>query len=479
MKKTSLFMLMIMIFSLLSSCKSGLSVTKNLNDTEAKREEVRLSLENAASFNPYKEKNPKNLKIFGLIYEPLFTYGDELKTVPLLAESFKVSDEGKSITVKLKDNVIWHNGDELSANDVIYTVNLILTSDSLYSNGIIEKAEVIDKKTVKISFVKPQINAPEKLMFPIVKSNVEEITGTGPFKFEGKENSDTYSFSRFEAYHGEKVETTYIKMINCPDINAVERMFDIGETDILMDYPIFNVSDEIEVFDYPTNKLFYIGINVDSSVFSGESTRQALLYIPDKKEISEKVMYKRVLSTDFPINPKSFLYPEELAIKKDDGYRETLLLKDRWTRVNGVFSRVIGEEIQEFKVNMLVKDTEEMKMISRVIEKNFDNFGIECDVLIKPETEFYEDIKNKNYDLILENITLSGSSDFEALMGERNRELIKKIKAQPDEEELKALYFEVCSALLKDVQFIPLFFCKDANLAKNYVSEDIILRLMR
>ena len=64
-------------------------------------------------------------------------------------------------------------------------------------------------------------------------------------------------------------------------------------------------------------------------------------------------------------------------------------------------------------------------------------------------------------------------------MGERNRELIKKIKAQPDEEELKDLYFEVCSALLKDVQFIPLFFCKDANLAKNYVSEDIILRLMR
>ena len=488
-RKISVFMVLIIVLSLISSCKTEelISVSQYKQNTEIK-EEIKLSLENVKSFNPYKETNPANLQIFGLIYEPLFTYDEKMRTVPLLVQSYEVSDGGKKITVSLKDNVIWHNGDELSSNDVIYTINLILSSDSLYSKGIIERAEVIDKKTVAITFIKPQMNAPEKLMFPIIKS--DDLAGTGPFKFVGKESTDTYAFSRFEKYHGEKGKTQSVKMINCPDAEAIERLFDIGETDILtsyaFDYAAFNVSDDIKMYDYPTNELLYIGVNFDNSVFWGENTRQALLYIPDKKEIAEKVMYKKVLRADFPINPESFLYPKEIECQKDNEYAEELLLKDSWTRVDGVFSRIIDESLQKFKINMLVKDSEEMKMISSAIEKSFDNFGIECDVVIKPEAEFNESIKNKEYDIFIDRVTLSGSADFESLTGEGNifgylnsdlAQLTEKIRTQKDEEKLRLLYIECCSVLLKDVQFIPLFFYKDAVLTRNYISEDIVLKL--
>lgn len=491
-RKISVFVVLIMVLSLLCACKTedAIIANKHQKNTEIKREDITLCLENLKSFNPYKETNPANLQTLNLVYESLFTYDEELRVVPLLAQSYEISDGGKKITVSLKDGVKWHNGDEFFANDVIYTINLILSSQSIYSKGIIDKAEVIDKKTVCITFIKPQINAPEKLMFPVIKS--DELIGTGPFEFIGKESVDTYGFSRFEEYHGKKGETRSIRMINCPDENAVERLFDIGEADVLtcctFDYAAFNARDDIKMYDYSKNKFLYIGVNFNNSIFQSKNTRKALLYIPDKKEISDKVMNKKVLCSDFPLNPKSFLYPEDLEYKKDNEYAQELLLKDGWIRVDGIFSKIIDESVQKFKINMLIKDTQEMNMISRVIEKNFDNFGIECDVLAKPDTEFEECVKNKEYDIFIDDINLLGSGDFSQLTDEGNifgylsselEQLTQTIKTESDENRLCSLYRECCQVLLNDVQFIPLFFYKDAVLTGNYIEEDIILRLTK
>lgn len=486
-RKISVFMIVIIVLSLICSCKTDESVrvAKYQKNTEIK-DEIKISLENIKSFNPYKEMNFSNLKALNLIYEPLFIYDDEMRAVPLLAESFEILDGGKAVSIRLKDNIKWHNGDLFLANDVIYTINLILSSKSLYSKGIIEKAEVIDNKTVKITFINPQINIPEKLMFPIVKSNSDEVIGTGPFKFVEKESSDTYSFSYFEDYHSEKMEEISVKMINCPDSEAVKSLFHIGETDILIadafDYAEFNRNDDINLFEYPTNELLYIGFNLDNSIFCERNTRQALLYIPDKKEIAENVMNKKVSRADFPINPQSFLYPKELELQKDNEYAKTLLEKDSWTRVGGVFKRGINENFQTLKINMLVKDTQEMKMVSGVIEKNLDNFGIECDVLVKPEPEFEESIKNKEYDMFIDSKMLSGSMDFEKLTAENNSfedlsQLTERIKTENDEKKLRLLYTECASVFLKEVRFVPLFFYKDAVLYKNGVLEDIVSRL--
>ncbi len=485
-----------MLFSVCSACKitekANLILPEKTEQAEVSEnivmsDTVHLALNHTKSLNPYDEQDPANLQAFRLLYEPLFDYDNEMRVVPVLAESWTVSDGGQSITVRIKDGVKFHSEKTLTANDVINTVNLILSGETAYSEGVIERAQALDKRTVLIRFFTKQMNAEEKLMFPIIEKNGSEIMGTGAYKLDGKESADVYGFSRFPEYHGLMPQIAYIKMINTPDIDSVVRLFDIGETDILtsdaFDYATFKAGAGMSVYDYPVNSMVYMGVNFDNSIFWGESTRAALMYVLNKEEIVEKAMYQKAVKADFPINPASWLYPKELEYKKDNTKAEELLALDSWTRSEGVYARRIDGNRQDFKINMLILDDAEMKAVSSLIEKAFDNFGIECNVVIKPEQEFLQSLQNKDYDVFLNRTELSGSADFESLTGEGNvfgylnsnlNTLTEQIRTERDVNILKQKYTECCGIFLKDVQFIPLFFYKEAVVAGKNISGNIV-----
>ena len=489
------FLATVIAVMLLSSCK----ITEKTNlilPEEGKADEaeavvfsdtIRLALNHAKSLNPYDEQDAANLQAFRLVYEPLFDYDSNMRAVPVLAESWTVSEDGQAITVKLKDGVKFHNGKTLTSNDVINTVSLILAGDTAYSEGVIERAQIIDKRTVLIRFFTKQMNAEEKLMFPIIEKNSSGIMGTGPYKLDGKESTDVYGFSRFPEYHGVMPQISFVKMINTPDIDSVVRLFDIGETDILtsdaFDYATFKVGAEMSVYDYPINSMVYMGVNFDNSIFWGESTRQALMYVINKEEIIEKAMYQKAVEADFPINPSSWLYPKELEYKKDNVRAEELLAQDSWTRSDGVYARMIDGKRQNFKINMLVLEDSKMQAVADIIENAFDNFGIDCHVVVKGEEEFSQSISNKEYDVFLGSTELSGSADFERLTGAGNvfgylnsnlDTITGQIRTERDETALKQKYAECCGIFLKDVQFIPLFFYKEAVVVGKNISKNVV-----
>ena len=82
-----------------------------------------------------------------LIYSSLFVYDKNNVLTNDLAESYVVSDDGKEYTVKIKNNVNFHNNDKLTADDIIFTFDLIKNSDyhspfrSAFANVEIEKIE--------------------------------------------------------------------------------------------------------------------------------------------------------------------------------------------------------------------------------------------------------------------------------------------------------------------------------------------------
>ena len=75
--------------------------------------------------NPLISSSKDIINICGLIYEGLIDYDDELKPVPVLAESWSVSEDGTVWTFKLRQDVKWHDNTPLSADDVIFTINVL------------------------------------------------------------------------------------------------------------------------------------------------------------------------------------------------------------------------------------------------------------------------------------------------------------------------------------------------------------------
>ncbi|TAL20057.1 hypothetical protein EPN90_01785 [Patescibacteria group bacterium] len=103
--------------------------------------------------------NDVDADLVRLIYAGLVAALPDGRIVPDLAESFEVSDNGKEYSFRLKDRLVWHDGEPLTADDVLFTVSLIQNEDyksPLYSAFRGVKAERIDERTVRFALSQPQ-----------------------------------------------------------------------------------------------------------------------------------------------------------------------------------------------------------------------------------------------------------------------------------------------------------------------------------
>jgi peptide/nickel transport system substrate-binding protein len=141
------------------------------------------------------------------IAEYLSITGPDNITRPMLAESWEASDDLKAWTFKLREGVLWHNGDELVAEHVVWNVQRWLDPDLGSSNSglstfasmtedkdgkktmIPGAVEAVDKYTVRFNLSKPVLSAPEDcynyptaILHPSYKAPFSDNPiGTGPF----------------------------------------------------------------------------------------------------------------------------------------------------------------------------------------------------------------------------------------------------------------------------------------------------------
>jgi len=75
------------------------------------------------------QANEADTELEALIYNSLFTYDNQGELQPSLAQSYDISDDGKTYTVILNKNVLWQDGSDFTADDVIFTIESIQDPD--------------------------------------------------------------------------------------------------------------------------------------------------------------------------------------------------------------------------------------------------------------------------------------------------------------------------------------------------------------
>jgi peptide/nickel transport system substrate-binding protein len=149
------------------------------------------------NFNPLSPTGSGLQPTNGVIYEPLFYYnkakaGDP---VPLLGESFTWNADGTDLTIKVRQGVKWSDGQAESADDVVYTLNLVSNNPALNTSGQTWTATKVDDGTVDVKFQKtaftlePQILGNEPIVPQHIWKDVADPTkttntkpvGTGPY----------------------------------------------------------------------------------------------------------------------------------------------------------------------------------------------------------------------------------------------------------------------------------------------------------
>ncbi|CAL9372990.1 Oligopeptide-binding protein AppA [Streptomyces sp. enrichment culture] len=147
------------------------------------------------NFNPY---SPTMIDGPGSVYEPLFFYNVARKDEPRprLGKEFSWNEKGTELTVTLREGVKWTDGRPFTADDVVFTLDMVRENPTMNSTGFSGKATAVGDTQVKITFDKPSFSEGPQILgkFWIVPKHIwekidkpaEDVmknpVGTGPYK---------------------------------------------------------------------------------------------------------------------------------------------------------------------------------------------------------------------------------------------------------------------------------------------------------
>jgi peptide/nickel transport system substrate-binding protein len=234
----------------------------------------------------------------------------------LLAESWESSADGLTWTFDLRDNVTWHDGEQFTADDVVFTFGYIEDKaavspigSSWYNTGVIESVEAPDEDTVVITLNQPyapfmqQVAAVILIMPEHIWEDVEDpgkymeeeaAIGTGPFILEDYDtDQQSYKYAANENYFlGKPVVDTLI-YVNANDPVIALKNGDIDESGLTLDQvDALDESDNMKVISGPGYWVYRLRFNLPTNpILNNTDVRKAIYYSLDCEDIESRVMH--------------------------------------------------------------------------------------------------------------------------------------------------------------------------------------------
>ncbi len=280
------------------------------------------------------EYNPLDQDVSNLIFEGLTREDGLGKLDPVLADTWSVSADGRVIVFALRQDVKWSDGVPFTGDDVIFTLNLIRSSDfpgnaawqSAWQDVKIEK---VDDYTLRFTLdeafpsflyyttfgILPQhilkgVSARQLLSHPF---NLSPI-GTGPFKLQEATNRHLL-LTRNPRYAGQPSRITQLEFKFYPDAEALYRAFSRKEIDGLGQFTQDSMTrleseGNAQLFSgvLPRQGIVYLNLQQTEalSFFQDAALRQALLMLLDRQAMIDAAMGGRAILANGPFLPWSW-----------------------------------------------------------------------------------------------------------------------------------------------------------------------------
>ena len=282
--------------------------------------------------DPHKITDVYSGTVHRQIYNGLVQPDANVEFKPDLAVSWENPDDLTWI-FKLHEGVLFHNGEEFTANDVKFTIERMMDPKTA-SPGVthireIDKVEVLDKYTVKITTKAPYAALLASLgryeMGMLNEKAVREAgddynkkpVGTGPFSFEVWRPGDQVVVKKFDKYFkGEpKVDKIIFRGIPEEATRAIE--LESGGIDICMDFPpqdFDRVKNEgkFKMYEKPGVSTNYYGFNMEAKPFDNKKVRQAINYAVDIDALIDALYFGFAVKTQGPMSSLVWGFDETL-----------------------------------------------------------------------------------------------------------------------------------------------------------------------
>ena len=279
-----------------------------------------LNYSSSESLNPYATSNSANLLVSQLVFDNVFELDDDFNlTSRIIEDDYEVSANGAYWTFTVKEDIKMHDGSELTAYDVAYSISLARRT-SRYSGRFTTMygASASDARTFHISTTKPNRLLPYLLTVPVVKDGSagdSRPVGTGPYMYvEGADYVE--AFSGYGA--SLPVERIYLKEYTGAEsiITAFEDSYIDLVTNDASAASNLGYGGNTETRWYNTLNMHYIGFNMSSELMSNPTMRTAISLALDR-EAAAGLMRDAAVPASLPVSPVSPYYDESIAASAD------------------------------------------------------------------------------------------------------------------------------------------------------------------
>ena len=307
---------------------------------------------NPSRLNPILATDSSSSEIAGFLFNGLVKYDKDSSTIiGDLADKFYFKND-TTLIFKLKDGVVWHDGEAFSAKDVLFTYQTLISDKiaSPYSSGFrfVKDVKIVDKYTIEVTYKKPYFKALETWMMGILpehllkndknlmnsKFNTHPI-GTGPYLLKKLEFSKNIELDAFDKYFEgrPKIDKISFHVIADPmtrflmlkssqlDIGSVEPM--AYERQLHKDF-----FDKFNIYEDITHSYTYLGFNLRLEKFKDPRVREAISLAINRQEIVDILFFKHAKVCTGPFLPGSAAFNADVKAPTQDLKRAKALLKE-------------------------------------------------------------------------------------------------------------------------------------------------------
>ncbi len=321
------------------------------------------------------------------IFDGLVRRTDDMGVEPALATDWSFVDE-RTIEFNLRQDVLFHNGVEFTAEDVKFTYETLLDRSLGFAGRSrlamidVENIEVIDDYTIRIPTNQPFAAVLTYLAHSssliVSKAAVEEHgadfganpVGTGPFKLSRWDRGTAVHLERFDEHWRGPAQVEQLTFRGIPEGSSRTIEVETGGVHVAQQIPEtdFNrlrESSSVELYEYAAMRLHYILFNTQAEPFNDVRVRQAISYALDIEELAE-VAYGGagtpargyMNSSIWAFNPDVYMYPRNMDRAREllaeagysDGFRMTMTIDDSSPRQT--IAEIMGSQLRELGIEI-------------------------------------------------------------------------------------------------------------------------------
>ncbi|WP_254546517.1 ABC transporter substrate-binding protein [Halomarina pelagica] len=423
--------------------------------------------------DPHLDSAAASKRVLENIYEELVQLQNDYSLKPHLAKSLEKSEDNTVLTMALQEGVTFHNGKEMTAEDVLASYERVANGEYLATGffDFVEGMRTPDEYTFEVQLTEPfapfiaKMATAELAIMPAEdakKGKISDPVGTGPYQFAGREIETSFTMTKFDDYwdgggdDGPFIEKIVKSEIKDPSVRL--QSFQAGEYDFINGIApkdvetVKNAPGTRFEKQFPKS-LVYLGMNCAEKPFDDKHARLALDFALDKEKIAQAALYGTGRTTATPAAPDSpWVNPDVKPRPRDlekarahlekagmpDGYSATFKIPQSYpTQVQG--AKVIADMASDVGIDLQIQKITWSSWLSDVYSKrNFQATTSSYLALWYPDVSFYKFLHPK------------GAFFFTGWTNEEYNGLVEKARHLYDEKERAALYHRATEILHRE-----------------------------